>query len=173
MKYSEIESLALYVDDLEEPLETEAEYCDRFKKMYQNFPDDVVTQWFFDHRQAIHQNSWLDYEKAKFQLKLFTSSELFNSSLYENPIVAQYSQHFENGNTSKRMERIASYVNKHGTWPRAPIILFNPDSKIVSPWGMRCDSPYHLLEGHHRFAVFYALTKKCEINKLHKVWLLS
>jgi hypothetical protein len=171
LSYDTAESLALFVDDNEEPIESPAEYAARFQITYPNFPSQVLTQWFYDHRQAIHQNSWLSFGALQFSLVELTLAEVFRPCFSANPIIDQYRAHFQDKNTSRRMSRLSEYFCQNGTWPVPPIALANPDSTIQSPWGMKCDAPYHLLEGHHRFAVLHAYKAKSFLIPTHKIWL--
>lgn len=170
LTHEEAEVLAVRVDDLEQPVESQAEYVARFQKTLPNVPPDVISQWFYDHRQAIFQNSWLPLSQLRFHLAEVTLEEVTQPAFADNQIVAQYRSHFENENTSCRMGRIAEFVKSGGTWPMPPIALANPQDKIVSPWGMKCDSPYHLLEGHHRFAVLLAGSNASALLPIHKIW---
>ncbi len=171
LSYDEIESLALFVDDNEEPTESPDSYAVRFQINYPNFPSDVIVQWFYDHRQAIHQYSWLPFGVMQFSLVELTNTEIFSPCFSANPIVDQYRAHFQRANTSRRMSRLSEYICENGTWPVPPIALANPEASIQSPWGMKCDAPFYLLEGHHRFAVLHAYKAEVFLNPTHKIWL--
>lgn len=60
----EVDTLAVRVDDFEEPLESVVDYSARFRKALPHFPHEIIAQWFYEHRQAIYQNSWLRYVSA-------------------------------------------------------------------------------------------------------------
>ena len=166
----EDESLALFVDSDEQPIESKIEYVDRFQNKYPNLPDEVISQWFYDQRLSIHENSWLPYGLLKFSLVELTSLEVSMPCFSENQTIDQYRIHFENENSSPRMCRLSEYISENLTWPVPPIVLENIDADIITPWGMECDSPFHLLEGHHRFAVLLAYKSKIELKPTHKVW---
>lgn len=170
LTHEEVDALAVRVNDFEEPLESAVDYSARFRKTLPHFPHEIISQWFYEHRQAIYQNSWLPLSRFRFRLEEFSLAAVSQSAFSENPIIAQYRVHFENENTSRRMGRIAEFILNHGTWPCAPIALANPEGTFASPWGMRCDSPYHLLEGHHRFAVLLARTNANGVAPCHKIW---
>lgn len=168
--YNEVEFLAPFVDNNENPTEQMDEYSTRFQHTFPNFPSEVISQWFYDHPQSLNQNSWLPFSLLNFSLVELTTSEIFDSCFSKNPIVDQYRNHFEEANTSPRMCRLSAYIIANSTWPVPPIVIANPESKIESPWGIKCDSPLHLLEGHHRFAVLHAYKSKIVLKPTHKLW---
>lgn len=171
LPYNKVERLAPFIDENEDPTEKADAYAKRFQQTFPKFPSEVISQWFYDHRQSIHQNSWLPFGLLTFSLVELATVEVFDSCFSNNPIVDQYRAHFEEGNTSRRMSRISEYIIENRTWPVPPIVMANPEAKIESPWGMKCDSPLHLLEGHHRFAVLHAYQSKVVLNATHKIWI--
>ena len=170
LSYDEIERLAPCNDGSETLIEGMEAYAKRFQQTFPNFPSNVITQWFYEHRDAIHQNSWLPFDRLTFSLVEFTASDVFDLCFADNPFVDQYRTHFEEENTSQRMSRISEYIIENFTWPVPPIVMANPKANIESPWGMKCDSPFHLLEGHHRFAVLHAYKAKLKLKSIHKIW---
>jgi hypothetical protein len=169
--YKQAEALEPYINDDEEPIESAEDYYRRFKTAHPNFPYEVVIQWFYEHRHSLLRNSWLGYSSLKFELATIATKELSLDCLYNNPFVAQYRNHFKSKNTSQRMTRISKYIEKNGTWPVPPIILSNPDGAISFPRGTECDSPYHILEGHHRTAVLTSYFKREVMAETHNIWL--
>lgn len=163
--------LAPKLDDLENPVESSSEYAGRVQKELPNFPDSVITQWFYEHPQCIEEYAWLDFSSVQFQLVTVGPQELGLPCLLDNKIIMQYRDHFLKGTESRRMSRLAAYIEKNGTWPVPPIVLDNAAGDFVSSWGFRYSMPYDLLEGHHRMAVLYALNK--HVYGDHRVWLLQ
>ena len=171
LTYIEAEALATFVDEDGYTVELIEDYTQRFQEKYKNFPSSIIQQWFYEHRETIHRYSWLDYSSMEFELTSMTTKSLQQTCLSKNPTIAQYQLHFETNNTSIRMARIADYICKFGTWPIPPILLTNLNEKVLFPCGSPCDSPLHLLEGHHRFAVFLAFAKSGSIKDQHQVWI--
>lgn len=171
LSYEEIESLALFVDEDESPIETVGEYIQRFQSTYPNFPDKVISQWFYDHRQCIHQNSWLPYGLLKFSLVELTNIEISLPCFSNNPFVDLYRTYCNDVNENQRIYKLSEFIRMNSTWPVAPIVLENMHSDIELPSGVKCDSPYHLLEGHHRFGVLQAYQSKIKLKPTHKVWI--
>lgn len=175
MRLSSIEAdaLRLRTDDMDEPLESKEAYSSRLRSVFPNLPPEVIGQWFYEHSGSFETNRWLDYASVSVSLEQFSLSQIMQPCLSENPVVTQYSDHFQNNNSSRRMSRIAEYIDLHGTWPVPPILLANPKGEVLTPWGFRCDSPFHLLEGSHRFAVFYAFARVKKMSRLHEVWIIT
>lgn len=158
-------------DELESPIESPSNYARRVQKLLPNFPESVITQWFYDHHHCIEQYRWLDYASLNFTLVTVSAEFLGLPCLLEHETVVQYRNYFLQGTDSPRMDRLAKYIESNGTWPAPPIILDNSEHALVSPWGLRYSTPYDLIEGHHRMAVLYGLGRhRC---RKHKVWLLQ
>lgn len=170
---STIKALSLRTGYMDEPLETPEEYCARIRAVLPNLPDEVITQWFYEHAGTLEMHMWLHYSSIQVSLKQVSLSQLMHRCLSEHPTVTQYQAHYHENNTSQRMAKLGEYMQENGTWPIPPIILANSENNIRTSWGLQCDAPFHLLEGHHRFAVFYAFAAKGAVNETHKVWLIT
>ncbi|POA61146.1 hypothetical protein [Pseudomonas sp. GW531-R1] len=158
------------LNELDDPIETSSDYARRVQELLPNFPEPVITQWFYDHHQCIGEHAWLDYPSLGFKLVKFGAEFLNLRCLRDHETVVQYRDYFLQGTDSARMNRLAAYIKEKGTWPVPPIIFDNVDGDFVSPWGLRYSKPYDLLEGHHRMAVLYALGKHKQGT--HQIWLL-
>ncbi len=170
---SEVAALRLRTDDMDEPLESKGAYSSRVRSVFPNLPPEVIGQWFYEHSDSFEANYWLDYASVSFSLEQFSVSKIMQPCLSENPVVIQYRDHFQKNNSSRRMSRIAEYIDLYGTWPVPPILLANPKGEILTSWGFRCDSPFHLLEGSHRFAVLYAFAEMRKMSGMHEVWIAT
>jgi hypothetical protein len=159
------------LNQLDDPTESPSEYARRVQKLLPNFPESAITQWFYDHHQCIREHAWLDYPSLKFTLAEVGADFLTLTCLRNNETIMQYRDYFLQGTDSRRMHRLANYIEENGTWPIPPVILDNTKSDIVSPWGLRYSTPYELLEGHHRMAVLYALGKHKQGS--HQVWIVE
>jgi hypothetical protein len=150
--------------------ETAPEYCARLKEVLPRFPPTVLTQWFYEHWDDIDRYAWLDYDRLDFQHAAWTTTAVISSGLLENQSVQVDRRHFEEGVRSPRIQRIAEHFESHGTWPVPPIFLANHRADIVRPDGFQLTSPYHLLEGHHRTALFLSLAATNLLRHEHEVW---
>ncbi|MEO4013055.1 hypothetical protein [Pseudomonas rossensis] len=173
LSQKEIEDLHVKTDLMDEPLETKADYSSRIRSVFPGIPAGVIEQWFYEHSGAIEMHAWLDYGSMSVTLERYSLAQLMQSCLSEHETIVQYSNHFQKNNTSRRMASISEYMSSYGTWPVPPILLANPEGLIVTSWGLKCDSPVHLLEGHHRFAVFYAFAKLNAVSANHDVWTIT
>lgn len=158
-------------NELDDPIESSSDYARRVQERLPNFPESVITQWFYDHHHCIEEHAWLDYPSLEFKLVTF-GAKFFNlPCLRDHETVVQYRDYFLQGTDSARMYRLAAYIEDKGTWPVPPIIFDNAEGGFVSPWGLRYSTPYDLLEGHHRMAVLYAMGK--HKHGTHQIWLLQ
>ena len=130
-------------------LESDSTYAERIRSRLPNFPAEVISQWFYEHPQAIERYCWLDFPNLHFEAGNVGADVLSLSCLKSNPTVTQYRDHFLGENQSRRMERLAQYIALHGTWPVPPIMLSNISGEFVWPRGTKCTAPYELIEGSH------------------------
>jgi len=86
-----------------------------------------------DYPQYIERHAWLDYPIVKFKLAMVEADILNLPCLIEHATVAQYKNYFQQGGNIPRMNRLAEFIEKNGTWPMPPIILDNVEGEIVSP----------------------------------------
>jgi len=154
----------------DEPIELLPDYVRRVQKQLPNFPEVIIAQWFYEHEHCIEEHAWLDYTSLSFRLEKFTVADLRLPCLYDHETVVQYRNYFLEGTETVRMNRLAEYIPTNGTWPVSPIIFDNADETFISPWEFRYSSPYHLIAGHHRMAVLYALDQHKQGE--HTVWLV-
>jgi hypothetical protein len=167
----EIEELHPKLDNQEQPIETPSAYAHRVRQVLPNFPEQVVTQWFFEHHQCIEEYVWLDYSNLRFVLTEIGPDVLGLRCLQQHETVVQYRDYFMRGTPSQRMNRLGEYISAHGTWPVPPLVFDNSDGVFAAPWGLRYSVPYDLLEGHHRMAVLYGLGRHSEGS--HQVWMVQ
>jgi len=170
--FEQTEALAVRVNDREEPVESPGMYAQRLQRSLPNFPCDVIIQWFFEHRQTIHQNSWLSYRNLRFKKIELLSSELSRPELSTDPLVEHFEEQINARNPDERLARIHQFFVQNKTWPVPPIVLYNPGNTVVTPYGLQLDSPYHLLEGRHRLAVLRTL-RGDQLNQSHTLWLAT
>jgi hypothetical protein len=170
-RFEHLTSLMPRLNGSDACVETIPDYCSRFRATFPNFPAEVVAQWFFEHNDALHQNSWLEYEVLEFELVRFPLELLLSDCFRCNPFVEQFCEHLANRVENPRIMRITDHFRATGTWPTPPIVLRNIDGEHSFPWGMPCGSPYHLLEGHHRFAALVTICAMEKVQRQHSVWL--
>ncbi|HBH87552.1 MAG TPA: hypothetical protein DDY17_08140 [Syntrophaceae bacterium] len=153
-------------------LEDKNKYLDRTLRLLPNFPKDVITQWFYDHPQQVHDHEWLEYKKLKFELITLGTDQIPVTDLGNTGAVEAYRyNYFVIGNTSSRREKLESYFQEHGTWPVPPIFLKNKDGNLKYPFGFPCGKPLHLLEGHNRMAFFIEYKSLNKISNSHLVYI--
>jgi len=158
----------------DEYLETIDEYCKRMKDMLPNFPDEVLSQWFYKHhRLDIDDYAWIDYSTLQFKKEEWGSEKIFSSGIKDNERVQINKKQFEMGDKTLRKDEIENYFTQHHTWPIAPILLHNPNDDMSLPNGYKCTSPYHPIDGNHRLGVFISLFENSLIDKekTHFVWI--
>ena len=160
----------------DEYLENAKEYCKRMKIILPNFPAEVLSQWFYRHpKLAINDYAWLDYTTIKFFKKEWSSDLILSSGIANNKSVQIDKRNFEKNIKNSFTESIEAYFLKYNTWPIAPILLYNPDGNLCSPYGYKYSSPYHPVDGYHRLGIFLSLFKKSLIdkNKTHFLWIIN
>ncbi len=153
--------------------ESAEEYCQRMGSLLPAFPGSVLTQWFYDHWAQIDGYAWLRFETLGFERMLWSVDDALSSGIKDNRVVRTDQCHFETGVTTTRIQRIAAYFKAHGTWPVPPVFLANKEGTIVRPDGFRLTSPYHVLEGHHRAALFCAFAGRGAVTAEHEVWVAT
>lgn len=157
-------------DEYAESLE---DYCQRMGSLLPTFPGEVLAQWFYDHWTQIEDYAWLGFEKLRFERALWKADDVLSSGIKDNRSIRTDQHHFETGVTNPRIQRIAEHFRVHGTWPVAPIFLANPGATIVRPDGWRLTSPYHVLEEHHRAALFSSFASCGAVKAEHVVWVAT
>ena len=161
------------VNNIGEHIESPDEYFLRIKNILPNFPKEVLIQWLYEHWNDIDNFAWLGFEKLNFESVEWSVSELLASGIEDHEVIETYKYNFVNGSYSDRIKSLSSYFQKYGTWLIAPLLLKNQDNNISYPNGFACNSPYHPIEGHHRFAIFFANKKSELLQKEHKIWLVG
>ncbi|WKB54338.1 hypothetical protein [Eleftheria terrae] len=167
----ELRSLEPVRGRLDEPVELPVAYARRVQRLLPNFPDSVILQWFYEHGGVIEQHAGLNFPSLRFRLTTFEVKELELPCLAEHPTVVQYRDYFLQGVESRRMKRLAQFIQQQGTWPVPPLVFDNADGGFVASWGFRYSRPFDVLEGHHRMAVLYALGMHRRGS--HEVWLVQ
>lgn len=141
------------------------------KGLLPHFPPDVLVQWFYDHWGQIDGYSWLDYRRLRFREEHWPTAAIPFSTENGDTAYEGYARYFRGQRDSPRMNRLAEYIASAGTWPVAPIFLWNGSGEYVFPNGYRCVRPYHLLEGSHRVAVMSVLKDERPLRDRHRVWI--
>lgn len=159
---------------LDVDLETIDEYCKRMKGILPNFPDEVLSQWFYrHHRLDIDDYAWIDYPTLQFKKEEWSSEKIFSSGVKNNERVQINKKQFEMGVKTPHTDEIKNNFTQHNTWPIAPILLYNPNDDMYLPNGYKCTSPYHPIDGNHRLGIFISLFENSLIDKekTHFVWI--
>ena len=153
--------------------ESPEQYCSRMHVLLPNFPSEVLIQWFYRHWIHIDEYAWLEYKSLAFQKVLWTANEVISSGIKEKHTVQIDHQHYETGLRYSRQESIIAHFESTGTWPIPPIFLKNICAKISFPDGRQCTKPYHLIEGHHRAAIFWSYYDRSKVKSQHHVWMVN
>jgi len=153
--------------------ESESSYSRRVQEILPSSPMEVIVQWFYEHWEDISRYAWLGFSRFRFVNQLWSSQAVVESGIRENPSVRIDHRHYLKGNTSTRITRIVDFFQQHGTWPVRPVFLENQTDNLVHANGHRLTCPYHLLEGHHRAALFWAFHDEGKPQPEHGVWVAS
>jgi len=137
-----------------------------------NFPEEVLTEWFYRHHDCLHTYSSLDYqtlrfEKQQWQVEHIPGKEVFREGSYGADFAYDFDLNLSQGNW------LARYMNEHGTWNTPIILLANTQGTLVDCFGLELTRPYHLLEGHNRLEYLIVLRDRGKALAHHWVWLVS
>ncbi|KLV04844.1 hypothetical protein ABT56_13385 [Photobacterium aquae] len=136
-----------------------------------NFPDDVLEQWVYRHWKGVLCNwGWLDFQSMRFELEQWETEKI--QSLIKTPhqeVVDKLSSRMSNALFQRSW--LVQDMQKHGTWPVAPIVLhYERDIDVMQ--GKVMKAPYNLLEGHHRLAYLLRLAEQdADLASTHSVWI--
>jgi hypothetical protein len=158
------------VDDDGNIIESREVYCLRVAKILPNFPNEVASQWLYEHWSDIGRFDWLNFPSLQFFDETWSTDQILTSGVDHHPFVELYRKHFETRVVVRRSERIAEYMSEHGTWPVGPLLVENRLGLLSYPGGGSFCSPFHPLEGQHRLAVFMAFAQNPQLKAEHKVW---
>ena len=165
-----IDNFEPHLDDRGTVVEGLEEYCNRIGNELSNIPKNVMGQWFYEHPDSYLRYDWLNYSRLRFNLEEFTIPELTLECFSKEPYVELFYENLNFGRADECTIKIETYVRENLTWPVPPIVLLNKKSRLSFPDSVLCDSPYHLLEGRHRFAVLLFLSASMKLAVSHKVW---
>lgn len=154
-------------------IESADHYLERARDLLPNFPPDVLRQRFYDHWSDIDRFAWLNFVSLSFMREKWTTDRLLSCGAERHQNVLIYQRDFESGTPSLRSRRIARYMSEHGTWPIAPLLIENLAGKLAYPHGTKLQTPFHPIEGQHRFAVFLSFAKKGLVCAEHEIWRIS
>jgi len=154
-------------------LESREEYARRAQRLLPHFPEEVLSQWFYDHWPQIDDYAWLEYPMLRFVKAIWSSNQVMESGIERNSSILIDKKNFEDGVVSDPIQRIAGSFETAGTWPVSPIFLANLRGDQSFPNGYRCTSPYHLIEGHHRAAIFMVFFERGALVQTHQVWVAT
>ncbi|MBA1250204.1 MULTISPECIES: hypothetical protein [Pseudomonas] len=160
------------LDRYDQYLESPESYFKRIQHLIPGLDCDVVDQWLYEHWQQHEQFRWLNFKQIYSTRETWTLTEILESGLQDHPVIQQYKDFYANGGYSPRLRRIATFFELNRTWPKAPIILENLSGKLTLPNYMALERPFHLLEGHHRFAVFSTYAERGQLAPNHDVWII-
>lgn len=160
------------LDKSDKHVETIDQYYARINPLLPNFPKEVLEQWFYRHWSQIDDYAWLEYDSWQFEQVSWTAEQVINSGIKENSTIGVDFRHFQEGVRYPRQLSIVEYFESNGTWPVAPIFFENISGEISRPDGYKLTAPYHLIEGHHRAAIFRVFYDRKALNDKHQVWVI-
>ena len=155
-------------DDYEETAE---HYCRRMRSILPNFPDEILSQWFYRHWSGTDDYAWLGYDRLRFKNQQWSSHDIMSSGIQISEAIQIDHSHHENGIGADREVSIQRYFDTCRTWPVPPVFLANPHGNIVRPDGFRLTHPYHVLDGNHRAAIFWSYYDSGALANDHLVWI--
>lgn len=170
-----IETIRPARDRIDNLIESADEYVARVSRLIPHFPSEVIRQWLYEHQSVISDWQWLKFRSLRFVALELNTQSLRLVSLAGNQIVQQYRDKYLLGEITDRTAKIAAHFEGHGTWPVAPIMFHTrggSQNSVVQPGGWRFPRPLHLVEGHHRLAVWYALAGSRPLNDTHRAWIM-
>lgn len=154
-------------------LEDRAEYLSRIQPLLPNFPKEVIVQWFYDHNQQVEEYEWLDYPSLAFSQESWKTEQVPVKDFGNVDAARTYMYHFfAKGLRTSRTLRLALYFEKFGTWPVPPVFLENQDGNLQFPHRLPCGTPYHLIEGHNRMALFLGYKQRIKLADSHAVYVV-
>lgn len=146
-----------------------------FKRFFPNFPENVIEHWAYRHFDEFCRFYWyLDFQSFRFSLTKF------NLDMIRSTKTRIDDEHiFEWGdNYLFRHERglegthVFKYMSDNSSWEQ-PVIVLDTETCPVNK-REHLHYPYHLLEGHMRFAVLLAKMRNNEpVAPFHDVWLVT
>lgn len=147
------------------------EFCETAKKVLPNFPEDVLSQWPYENYPFFldFANQGMKYDEFTFKKESWNLGRILE--------IQDPSKYFENGIGHFIIDNVfetdlSRYMREYRTWPR-PIIVFDTiRSKTDGTYPF--EKPYHLLEGHMRFALLkHMIQVKWDIPNIHIVWVAT
>ena len=124
-----------FVDDAGEVIEERGAHCRRVRPLLPNFPDDVLSQWIYEHWSDVGRFDWLNFPSLRFHAESWSTEQDRQCGAATHEFVQLHRKHFEAGQGGKRTDRIATYMRKHGTWPVPPLLVQNESGVLRYPGG--------------------------------------
>lgn len=149
------------------------DYMARVEPVLPEMPEDVVSQWLYSHPQVIDDWEWIGLESLEFHLEEWATSEVPEVDKDKTSAVSTYRYNLDKRSPEKgkgRFGRLVEYFDANHTWPRSPIFLENTEGQFAPPGGWELSHPFHLLEGHHRLAVFSQFRDQNRLCDKHQIW---
>lgn len=147
--------------------ETFASYSARIALLLPSFPSDVVEQWLYRHNgDFIKKFTHLPLPSFNFRLSRF-SNEDFKSIRLFNRDYTYYSDAGKNllGDPFIRESGLGHAMLQKGSFPR-PVIIFEGFNSHHDYTGESFLAPFHLVEGHRRWAFLYTMIKYANTPKI-------
>lgn len=159
------------------------DYYKRIKPIneYSHIPKKVFEQWLWAHHDKIESNinyGWIDYQKIKFDLCVWSTKQLSNVNVIDDAIdYFELRASYDNFEDFCCSDDDLEFWKNYGTWKTPPIILDVNSLKKI-PNHCKLKPPYQLVEGHSRLGYLNSMIK---INKLgkgnialyHKIFLMK
>lgn len=176
MTEAEFETLELRYRKSYEP-EPFAEYLARAKEVLPNFPECVIEQWPYRHFTNFRVDySWLGFKGFRFEKETWSKKDIIGRiGSNEMEMLQYWGEDLLNvTSVNRRTVFLGNYMLTQSTWPR-PIIVLRNSKKFTRPNGLALAEPFHLLEGHMRFAYMRALIRAHAVNigKCHELWVVN
>ena len=162
-----------FLDDAGHVVEERSAHFQRVSRLLPNFPENVLGQWIYEHWNDVGRFDWINFPRLEFRTESWTTEQIKSCGAATHPFVELHRRHFETGEGGRRTNRIARYMQQHGTWPVPPLFVENQAGSIKYPDGGLFCKPFHPIEGQHRVGVFMSLAQSGKLRSHHAIWRVS
>jgi hypothetical protein len=158
-------------------LEPFAEYLARAKEVLPNFPECVIEQWPYCHFPNFKTDyAWLGFKGFRFTKETWSKKDIIGRiGSKEMEMIRDWGKDLLNtASVNRRTTFLGKHMLTQSTWPK-PIIVLQNGKKFTRPNGLPLAEPFHLLEGHKRFAYMRALihAHADHFAEFHELWVVN
>lgn len=155
--------------------ENASAFLARVSPLLPSFPPEVLESWFYPHNmEAVQGLSWMGLEQMRFRSEVWDTDRIIDDVAHEGDgIDIEFEKCCESA-AYRTSYPVLKFMNDHGTWPSAPIVL---DNTLNLSWpDNRPFHRFHLLDGVHRLGGLRALRAKffpTDPAAHHRLWLVT